>query len=61
MKIYEYKNGACVVFERLPSGYYSLKLRAPNGELCDKILTDTYTGANEYRRAFCAIAKNMGA
>ncbi len=61
MKIYDFKNGACVIFERLPSGFYSVKLRGPSGELCDKILADTYSGAQEYRRAFVAIAKNMGA
>lgn len=59
MKIYEYKNNACVIFERLPSGYYSVKLRGPSGELIDKILADTFRGASEYRRAFCAIAKKM--
>lgn len=61
MKIYEYKNNAYVTFERLPSGFYLVQLRSPSGELCDKVMADTYRGASEYRRAFCAIAKKMGA
>lgn len=59
MKIQEFKNGAYVTFERLASGYYEVLLRAPNGELHDKVRCDTYRGAMEYRRAFVAIAKGM--
>lgn len=59
MKIQEFKNGAYVTFERLTCGYYAVNLRAPNGELSDKVRCDTYRAAMEYRRAFVAIAKGM--
>ena len=59
MKIQEFKNGAYVTFERLPSGWYEVRGRAPSGALFDKVLCDTYRGAMEYRRAFAAIAKGM--
>ena len=59
MKIQEFKNGAYVTFERLPSGLYAVMLRSPSGELRDKVRCDTYRAAIEYRRAFAAIARGM--
>lgn len=59
MKIQEFKNGAYVTFERLPSGWYEVRVRAPSGALFDRVLCDTYRGAMEYRRAFVAIARGM--
>lgn len=58
MKIVEQKNGNYTVFEKLPSGYYLVKLCSSTGALMDKMLCDTYAGAREYLRAFNAIAKN---
>ena len=59
MKIQEFKNGAYVTFERLPSGFYAVALRSPSGELHDKVRCDTFRAASEYRRVFAAIAKEM--
>ena len=59
MKIQEFKTGAYVTFERLPSGLYAVALRSPSGELSDKVRCDTYRAAMEYRRAFAAIARGM--
>jgi hypothetical protein len=59
MKIQEFKNGAYVTFERQNCGLYAVTLRAPNGELSDKVRCDTYRGAMEYRRAFASIARGM--
>ena len=59
MKIQEFKNGAYVTFERLPSGLYAVSLRSPSGELSDKVRCDNYRAATEYRRAFAAIARGM--
>jgi hypothetical protein len=58
MKIKEQKNGAWTTFERLcPSGMYLVKLHAPSGQLMDKIMCDTYSGACAYLRSFNKIAK----
>lgn len=59
MKITEHRGGAWTVFERLPYGWYSVKLYRPAGQLEDKITTDTRAGALEYLRAFNKIAKGM--
>ena len=59
MKITEQKNGAWTVFERLPSGWFSVKLYRPAGDIEDKVRTDTRAAALEYLRAFNKIAKVM--
>ena len=59
MKIQEFKNGAYVTFERDAGGMYSVLLRDPSGNVADKVSCDTYSDALAYRRAFCAIAKNL--
>jgi hypothetical protein len=59
MKISTYKNNAYTVFEKHPTGWYSVRVYAPNGTLHDKVLCDTYSEACAYRRVFNAIAKNM--
>ena len=58
MKITEQKNGNYTVYERLPSGYYLVKLCSASGSLMDKMLCDTRSGALAYLRCFNAIAKN---
>lgn len=50
-----YPNGNSVTFER-NHAFYVVKVYLGT-ELHDKILCDTYRGAREYFRAFCAIAK----
>jgi hypothetical protein len=58
MKITEQKNGNYTTFERtFPSGYYIVKLYK-RGELCDKIMTDTYQMARDYLKSFNLSAKN---
>ena len=59
MKIQEFKNGAYVTFERDSGGMYSVLLRDPFGNVNDKVRCDTYNDALAYRRAFCAIARNL--
>lgn len=53
-----YANSACVVYEKA-HGYYCVRLRAPSGELHDKVRCDSYREAQAYHRAFKAIAKAM--
>ena len=58
MKIKEQKNGNYTTFERVAhNGYYIVKLYK-NGNLADKIMTDTYQAARDYLRSFNLIAKN---
>ena len=58
MKITQQKNGNYTTFERVThNGYYIVKLYK-NGELCDKIMADTYKGAREYLKSFNLLAKN---
>ena len=58
MKITEQKNGNYTTFERIQhNGYYIVKLYK-NGQLCDKIMADTYSGAREYLKSFNLLAKN---
>lgn len=60
MKSKLYKNGASVTFEKLhPSGMYLVQLRAPSGDLHDKIRVDEYRMACEYYRAFQRIARGL--
>lgn len=58
MKSKLYKNDAFVTFEKL-NGFYLVQLRAPNGELHDKIRCDDYRAAMDYWKSFNAIARNM--
>ena len=59
-KIYEEKNGAWTVFERLtPSGMYSVRLYSPAGALLDKVRLDDRSEAQAYLRSFRAIARNQ--
>jgi hypothetical protein len=58
MKITEQKNGDYTTFERVShNGYYIVKLYK-NGNLADKVMTDTYRAARDYLRSFNLIAKN---
>jgi len=60
MKPYFAKSGAWVQFETLiPSGMYSVTLYAPDDNKHDHIRCDSYCMAQEYRRAFVALAKNF--
>lgn len=53
-------NGASVSFDRNSvSGFFTVLLRNPSGQVHDKITFDTYRGALEYRRAFISIGKNL--
>lgn len=61
MKTKLYKNNACTFFERLSSGLWAVTLRAPSGELADKVRCDDYRMALDYWRAFNAQARTMGA
>jgi len=60
MKIKTFKNGACVIQDdpSFPSGMISVIARDAIGEVIDKIRCDGKREANEYFRAFCAVAKN---
>ena len=58
MKITEQKNGDYTTFERVShNGYYIVKVYK-NGNLADKVMTDTYRAARDYLRSFNLIAKN---
>jgi hypothetical protein len=55
-----YKSGAYVVCERnAVSGFYTVTLRNPAGNVHDKVSCDTYRSAREYARAFGAIARGF--
>lgn len=58
MKIKEYKSGAYVSLNH-DAQLSIVKLYSASGELMDKMRCDTRRAANEYFRAFCAIAKNQ--
>jgi len=60
MKYKLHKNKAFVMFERGNYGYYTVILRAPEGELQDKVTCDTYRAALEYFSAFNRVAKQLG-
>ena len=51
-----YPNGNSVTLDR-NHAFYVVKVYFGT-ELHDRILCDTYAGARDYFRAFCAIAKN---
>lgn len=60
MKTKEFKNGASVFMDdpSFPSGMITVILRDSAGNVLDKTRCDSRREANEYYRAFCAIAKN---
>ena len=54
------KSEAYVSFERVPhNGYYIVYLYDHCGNLIDKIMTDTYQMAVEYRKSFIKIANTF--
>lgn len=53
-----YANNAYVTYEK-SAGWYCVSLRAPSGDLHDKVRCDSYREAQAYHRAFKAIAKAM--
>lgn len=58
----EYKNGAFVFYEKNRKDsftWYEVRLRAPNGELYDKVRCDDYRAAMDYWKSFNSIAKNL--
>ena len=57
MKIANFKNGAYVSLEYGPLN--TVKVYTPSGNFHDKIRCDTRSQANDYFRAFKAIAKNF--
>lgn len=62
MKSKLYKNNAFVTFEKIESNasrFWAVLLRAPNGELHDKVKCDDYKNALDYWKIFNAIARNM--
>ena len=61
MKIYNYKSGAYVTFEKSnpPYGMYQVMIRNPSGEIHDKIRCDDYSDAMDYLRSFKKIARTM--
>jgi homospermidine synthase len=60
MRIREFKNGAAVVFDDgNHNGMISVFVRKPSGDIFDKVRCDDRKSANEYFRAFVAIAKNF--
>jgi hypothetical protein len=53
------KNGTYTVMSKsFPSGMYEVKLYGSNGELIEKVRTDDYRDACDYRRSFNKIARN---
>jgi len=60
MKPYFANTGAWVNLESIRhNGFYAVMLIDPSGNIHDRILTDDYQSALEYRRSFIQIAKNL--
>ena len=61
MKTKLYRNGAFVTMEdrHHTNGLITVYLRAPDGELHDRIRVDDKKAANEYFKSFCKIARNL--
>jgi hypothetical protein len=60
MKQYLAKSGAIVNFEDLRhKGFYAVMLLDPLGNIYDRVVTDSYQSAIEYRNIFIKIAKNL--
>ena len=60
MKLKEYKSGALVTFDK-SDALYEVRLRAPNGELRDKVRCDDYRMAMDYWKSFNLIARSFSA
>ena len=59
MNDYTAKSGAIVTCTDLRhKGFYAVMIITPSGDCHDRIMTDDYKAALEYRRAFIQIAKN---
>jgi hypothetical protein len=59
MNDYAAKSGAIVTCTDLRhKGFYAVMIITPSGDCHDRIMTDDYQAALEYRRAFIQIAKN---
>lgn len=57
-KVNLFKNGAWTSIERTPfAGHYVVRVYSPSGALLDRMTCDTYDMAQEYLKAFAAIAK----
>ena len=57
-KVKTFKNGAWTTIERTPfMGYYVVRVYSPSGNLLDRMVCDTYGMAQEYLKAFNAIAR----
>jgi len=60
MKPYFAATGAWVNFENIRhNGFYAVMLIDPSGNIHDRIMTDDYQSALEYRRSFIQMAKNL--
>lgn len=62
MKYKLHNNNAFVSFEKIESNtikFWDVRLRAPNGELHDKVRCDDYRSAMDYWKSFNLIAKNL--
>jgi hypothetical protein len=57
-KTFTSKSGAFVLFEK-DAGWYKVLVRAPSGDLHDKMRCDSYSEALAYYRSFCKIARNL--
>ena len=57
MKLNQYKNAYVISYRE--GSWWNVALRSESGNLIDRVRCDTYRGAMEYRRAFCAIAKQF--
>ena len=53
-----FKSGALVSMEKA-GGMYTVLLRAPDGNVADKVRCDDYRNAMAYRRAFIKIARSL--
>ena len=60
MKPFFAPTGAWVNCESIRhNGFYAVMLIDPSGNIHDRIMTDDYQSALEYRRAFIQMAKNL--
>jgi hypothetical protein len=60
MRIYNYKSGASVTYEKsFPSGMHIVMIRNPEGDVHDKIRCDDYEDAMDYLQSFRKIARNV--
>ena len=60
MKPYLRKTGALVNLEDIHhNGFYAVMLIDPSGNIHDRIMTDDYKSALDYRRSFIKIANQL--